>query len=54
MEDPIPTFSYIVQQLADKYPDFGFIHVVEPRVDAYTDREPEENEVSSVLHVSAP
>ncbi|KAI0818994.1 NADH:flavin oxidoreductase/NADH oxidase [Irpex lacteus] len=47
MDDPIPTFSYIVQQLADKYPDFGFIHVVEPRVDAYTDREPGEDEVSS-------
>lgn len=46
MKDPIPTFSYIVQQIAERYPNFAFLHVIEPRVDASTDRTPSEEEVS--------
>ena len=29
MEDPKPTFSYLVEQLAQRHPDLAYIHVVE-------------------------
>ena len=32
MKDPIPTFSHIITAIRDRYPDFGYIHLVEPRV----------------------
>lgn len=32
MRDPIPTFTYLVRQLRTLYPDFAYLHVVEPRV----------------------
>ena len=32
MEDPIPTFTYLVTQLRDLYPNLAYIHVVEPRI----------------------
>jgi NADPH2 dehydrogenase len=40
MEDPIPTFSYLVSQIHDLYPNFGYLHVVEPRVCGYDDIDP--------------
>ncbi|KAI0078452.1 NADH:flavin oxidoreductase/NADH oxidase [Panus rudis PR-1116 ss-1] len=39
MADPVPTFSYLVKQIAEKYPDFAYIHVVEPRVNGIFDRD---------------
>ena len=39
MADPIPTFSYVVEQLAKKHPNLAYIHVVEPRFDGSKDRE---------------
>jgi NADPH2 dehydrogenase len=47
MSDPIPTFRYIVKQLAERHSSLAFIHVVEPRVHGYMDREPDEGEVGS-------
>ncbi len=32
MEDPKPTFSYLVTQIRERFPDLSYIHVVEPRV----------------------
>ncbi|KAJ8502676.1 hypothetical protein ONZ45_g11538 [Pleurotus djamor] len=32
MQDPKPTFSYFVSELARRFPDLAYIHVVEPRV----------------------
>ncbi|KAJ7578132.1 hypothetical protein C8J56DRAFT_1111964 [Mycena floridula] len=32
MEDPIPTFTYLVSQIKERYPDLSYLHVVEPRV----------------------
>ncbi|KAJ8495925.1 hypothetical protein ONZ45_g12649 [Pleurotus djamor] len=32
MKDPKPTFSYFVSELARRFPDLSYIHVVEPRV----------------------
>lgn len=33
MKDPVPTFKTLVERIHSKYPDFAYIHVVEP--DAY-------------------
>ncbi|KAL4257046.1 Aldolase-type TIM barrel [Pleurotus pulmonarius] len=32
MEDPKPTFSCLVTQIRERFPDLSYIHVVEPRV----------------------
>ncbi|KAG7441249.1 FMN-linked oxidoreductase [Guyanagaster necrorhizus] len=42
MEDPVPTFSHLVTSVKELYPDFAWIHVVEARVDGFTDRSPED------------
>ncbi|KAI0078439.1 FMN-linked oxidoreductase [Panus rudis PR-1116 ss-1] len=33
MQDPIPTFSYLVKEIAARWPNFAYIHVIEPRFD---------------------
>lgn len=40
MDDPYPTFTYLVTQIRQLYPRFAYLHVVEPRVAAGMDREP--------------
>ena len=30
MEDPIPTFTYVVEKLKEKHPELAYIHVVAP------------------------
>ena len=30
MEDPVPQFSYLVEQLRERFPDLAYIHVVSP------------------------
>lgn len=32
MEEPKPTFAYLVQQIKHLHPSFAYIHVVEPRI----------------------
>ncbi|KAJ7653047.1 hypothetical protein B0H17DRAFT_1172166 [Mycena rosella] len=32
MADPLPTFSYVISQLAARHPRLAYIHLVEPRV----------------------
>ncbi|KZP04673.1 FMN-linked oxidoreductase [Athelia psychrophila] len=39
MANPVPQFTHLVSTIRDLYPDFAYLHVVEPRVDGYTDRE---------------
>ncbi len=39
MEDPKPTFAYLVSQIKEKYPNFAYIHLVEPRVNGSSTRE---------------
>ena len=46
MEDPRPTFSYLVEEIVKRHPDFAFIHLVEPRVEGNVDREVQAGEVS--------
>ena len=31
MPDPVPTFSEVVTRIRDDYPDFAYIHVLEPQ-----------------------
>ncbi|KAL0953032.1 hypothetical protein HGRIS_007234 [Hohenbuehelia grisea] len=39
MPDPVPTYSYVVSQLAQRHPNLAYIHVVEPRVSGVYDRD---------------
>ena len=32
MEDPVPTYTYLVNQLSELFPDLAYLHVVEPRI----------------------
>ncbi|KAI0000412.1 FMN-linked oxidoreductase [Russula vinacea] len=36
--NPIPVFTYLVTELRRRHPNFGYIHVVEPRVKGIVDR----------------
>ncbi|KAI0076972.1 NADH:flavin oxidoreductase/NADH oxidase [Panus rudis PR-1116 ss-1] len=49
MKDPIPTFSYLVNKIKELYPEFAFIHVVEPRVNGVYDETPGEGESNDFL-----
>ncbi|KAI0723895.1 NADH:flavin oxidoreductase/NADH oxidase [Cerioporus squamosus] len=35
MKDPVPTFSYLVQRLAEEFPELAYLHVIEPGVSNY-------------------
>ena len=37
MKDPLPTFATLIERVRDAHPTFGYIHVVEPRVDGIND-----------------
>ncbi|EPS98159.1 hypothetical protein FOMPIDRAFT_1024739 [Fomitopsis schrenkii] len=49
MEDPRPQFLYLVSQIAQRHPRLAYIHVVEPRVSNFTDREPQPGETNSFI-----
>ncbi|EPS98179.1 NADH flavin oxidoreductase/NADH oxidase [Fomitopsis schrenkii] len=49
MDDPKPTFSYLVSQLAKLHPGLAYIHVVEPRVHGNLDREVQRGESNAFL-----
>lgn len=49
MEDPFPTFTYLVTQIRQLYPRFAYLHVVEPRVAGVMDRETLEGESNDFL-----
>jgi NADPH2 dehydrogenase len=33
MEDPKPTFTYLIKEIKEQYPEFAYLHVVEPEGD---------------------
>lgn len=39
MKDPVPQFTHIISSIRDLYPDFAYIHIVEPRVDGWATRD---------------
>lgn len=49
MKHPQPTFAYLVSCLREAYPRFAYIHVVEPRVSGYLDREVQAGESNDFL-----
>lgn len=30
MEDPVPTFTYVVKQLKERYPHLAYLHTITP------------------------
>jgi len=49
MEDPIPTFSYLAQQLKERLPNFAYLHVTEPRVMGNVDCESPQHESNEFI-----
>ncbi|OSX62203.1 hypothetical protein POSPLADRAFT_1143395 [Postia placenta MAD-698-R-SB12] len=49
MADPKPTFAYLVSRIKELYPEFAYIHVMEPRVDGNVDREVQAGESNDFL-----
>jgi NADPH2 dehydrogenase len=39
MKDPVPQFTDVITRIRDLYPNFSYIHVIEPRVDGSTTRD---------------
>jgi hypothetical protein len=37
MVDPIPTYSYIISELAKRHPELAYIHMIEPGIESNTD-----------------
>jgi len=38
MNDPVPTYTYLITQILERWPRFGYLHITEKRLD------PEENQ----------
>ena len=51
MEDPVPTFTYIVDHLKRRHPNLAFLHVITPE-GPQQGREPEDPAVSTTVLVS--
>ncbi|KAF8313586.1 FMN-linked oxidoreductase [Clavulina sp. PMI_390] len=32
MADPVPTFSHVIEQIKQRYPNFMYLHMIEPRI----------------------
>ena len=45
--NPVPVFSYLVEELRRRHANFGYLHVVEPRVQGIFDRDEREVEKQS-------
>ena len=39
MKDPVPQFTDVITRIRDLYPDFSYIHLVEPRIDGHITRD---------------
>lgn len=50
IDDPQPTYSYLVGRLSDSYPELAYIHVVEPRLQSNGEYPP--NEASAIFESS--
>ena len=46
MKDPIPTFSYLVEQLKKRYPNLAYLHTITPL--AWGNTGPEDPSVRSL------
>ena len=53
MRNPIPTYSYIISELAKHYPNLAYIHMIEPGIEGIIEGAPqtlEEGIIVSSLH----
>ena len=39
MKDPVPQFTNVITRIRDLYPNFSYIHIIEPRVDGLITRD---------------
>lgn len=46
MDDPRPGFSYLVSEIAKRFPSLAYLHLIEPRVEGDVDREVQAGDVS--------
>lgn len=51
MKDPVPTFSYVVEQLKLRFPDLAYIHTISSKT--MFNSGPEEEGVSSFTNLRA-
>jgi NADPH2 dehydrogenase len=49
MDDPIPTFSHLASQLAERQPSLAYIHAIEPRISCDVDQTAGESESNDFL-----
>lgn len=49
MNDPRPTFAYLVTELAVRHSSLAYLHLIRPRVASTDDREVLENEVRALI-----
>ena len=49
MEDPKPTFAYLVSQAKVRFPDLAYLHAVEPRIAGDGDHNPDEGDSNEFL-----
>ncbi len=49
MDDPVQTFAYLATELVKQHPSMAYLHLVEPRVSGYTDREVLAGEASTQI-----
>ncbi len=54
--NPVPVFSYLVEELRRRHPNFGYLHVIEPRVRGSVDRvvEKESNDFLRAIWAGKP
>ncbi|KAF7967163.1 hypothetical protein HWV62_35640 [Athelia sp. TMB] len=38
MANPLPQFTHLISSIRTLYPNFAYLHIVEPRVDGWVDR----------------
>lgn len=50
MKDPIPTFSYLVSQFVERFPDLAYVHFIEPRVQGFDVVSPGAGETNEPLY----
>lgn len=54
MADPVPQYSYLVREIANRHPNLAYIHIVEPRVTGGgVDREAASHEVCEASSVTS-
>lgn len=41
MDDPIPTFSYLLEKLRDDFPRLAYVHIIEPHPESVSGRNDE-------------